>query len=1152
MSRLVARAENWEKVYEAFNNVNFAAFDYNTIKQSLLDYIKLYFPETFNDFIESSEFIAIIESFAYVAELIAYRLDLDAHENFLPAAQRKESILRLAKLVSYTADRPLPARGLVKVTSVSTTENVIDAYGINLSNRPIRWNDATNPQWKDQFILIMNRVLDQTFGTVRSSDRFQIENVLFELYSLNINPLPIGTVKYNTVVSGQTIPMELVPIEYNQDDGIIERRPYNNTNFSIVYGQDGLGDTSDTTGFFFFTKQGTLQRFRRTFDGITPNQFYEIPLDDVNETDVWVNNVDPTTGVTLDLPSLLPYRRETTSGISGEWVQVDLAHAQNVIFNTNPKRNKYEVETRDNNRIRVIFGDGEFADIPSGTFDFWIRSSLDQDLIISQSSIVDVPASFTYTDSYGRIQTFTFTFSLINSLQNNSAAETLEHIRTTAPAVYYSQDRMVNGQDYNSFMLQDSSILKLRSINRTFAGDSKYIPWHDPSTSYENVKIFGNDGALYFQEKIESILSQPVLGVNDLITTYIEPLLSSTDVFMYVSSYGVTASEFRRTFNSDEKSRISIGLTPPPTPSNIGMYYNLVSNEWHVVQTSDDPATALASYGWPANFITTPIISVIQQGNENRYQVNRLAKRLIFQSPSTTIWNNNSAARIIDYNTLASDLDLIVILQANPNYNRNTLLQDNWNFNILGLETIDSGVELGLPDTSRVSVIPTDENGDGIPDHLDINDDVNHQGLADILKPKIIVDLTNTAAPLPPTGIPVTLPIYYVIGQNDVLVENTNGAPVTLGVDWFEDVSSITGVSNTILLVGSSFGNSRVRVSVNEYVYFARMSDADEWSVAPATPDTLSSYLLEAETGTGLWKRELGRAELNFAWFHHSPRYHLIDPAASNIIDTFIIQKGYYLALKRWLEDPLATQPTAPTPLDMRLAYGYLIDNKMISDTLVLHPGQIKLLFGSKAIVPLQAKFKVVRSSDTSITDNQIKTTIVTTIRNFFDITTWEFGETFYFTELAAAIHAALPIEISTVLLVPTSTQNHFGDLFQLQARENEVFYPDINVDDIELVSDLNDTVLRVSQPTVCPTITPNVTSPSAIEYAFEDQLTVSVASWTINHELGYYPLVRVYNTSGNEIDPSSVIHTSVMQTVITFSAPPAVDVNHPYTIRLV
>jgi hypothetical protein len=169
------------------------------------------------------------------------------------------------------------------------------------------------------------------------------------------------------------------------------------------------------------------------------------------------------------------------------------------------------------------------------------------------------------------------------------------------------------------------------------------------------------------------------------------------------------------------------------------------------------------------------------------------------------------------------------------------------------------------------------------------------------------------------------------------------------------------------------------------------------------------------------------------------------------------------MSLKRWLEDPLAVQPALPTPLDLRTSYGYLLNNKMISDTLVLHPGKIKLLFGAKATAALQSTFKIVRSSDRSLTDNQIKTTVVTTIRNFFDITLWEFGETFFFTELAAAIHASLPAEISSVVLVPTLPQNQFGDLFQVLAREDEVFYPDVTVDNVEIVTGYTATNLRLN-----------------------------------------------------------------------------------------
>jgi hypothetical protein len=246
-------------------------------------------------------------------------------------------------------------------------------------------------------------------------------------------------------------------------------------------------------------------------------------------------------------------------------------------------------------------------------------------------------------------------------------------------------------------------------------------------------------------------------------------------------------------------------------------------------------------------------------------------------------------------------------------------------------------------------------------------------------------------------------------------------------------------------------------------VYFTRPTTTDPFQPSPPGAASIDGYAVDQINTTNLWKRHEGRAGLNFAWFHRSPRYHLIDPSPSNIIDSFIITKGYYMSLKRWLEDPLAVEPTLPTPLDLRTSYGYLLDNKMISDTIVLHPGKIKLLFGPRATAALQCTFKIVRSADRSLTDNQIKTTIVTTVRNYFDITLWEFGETFFFTELAAAIHASLPTEISSVVLVPTLPQNQFGDLFQVLAREDEVFYPDITVDNIEIVTGYTATNLRLN-----------------------------------------------------------------------------------------
>lgn len=1043
MSRLVSRAESWEKVYLAFQNINFAAFDYNTIKQSIIDYIKLYFPETFNDFIESSEFIAIVEAFAYVAELIAYRLDVNAHENFISTAQRRDSILRLAKLVSYSPSRPLPARGLVKITSVQTTEAIVDANGINLAGVQVRWNDSGNPDWKNQFILIMNRVLEQEFGTVRPSDRFQIQDVVFELYSLNLNPLPNGVFSYTASVNGASVPMELVPVAYNSSFGIIERRPVNNANFTLLYGSDGLGDGSDTTGFFCFTKQGTLQKVTSTFDGVTPNQTFDINIANINDIDVWVNNIDPTTGQILDLPLLLPYKRPSNVK-TGEWQQVDLAHAQNVIFNTNPNRNKYEIETRDQNTIRIIFGDGEFADIPSGTFDIWFRTSLDENIIIPQAAIANKTASFTYVDSLGQTQTFTFTFSLINSLQNASAAETTERIRTVAPAVYYTQDRMVNAQDYNTFMLQDPSILKLRAINRTFVGDSKYISWHDPRENYDNVKLFGDDGYMYFQSTEISEVTEQEVTNNQLIDLYVEPLLSSTDIVLQLVSNGVDINDVQRTFTSAERTSIITALTSIP-PVIVNLYYKKTTNEWFAAVP---PATP---FGYPSGFILEPLIIIEQTSiSQNLYKITRKAKRLIFESPTTRFWNENSGNRVINFDTLNSDLDQIIILQANTNYNRNNVLQQNWNFNILGLETTLSGPETGLPDYQRVSVLPVDQNNDGVPDYLSPTEPIQHKGIADFIHPKLYLTASNPA---------LELPIYYVVGRDDVQIIDTDGSAS------YSELGAADTISN---IVDFNLGTSTYAyLMVKDYVYFSRLTPLDPWVPTFTTYEVISNWLEEELSAISeenrLWKREEGRGTLNFAWFHNTPRYHLIDPAPTNIIDMFIITKGYYESVRRWLQDQTNIVPTPPTPLDLRTSYNYLIDNKMISDTVVLHSGRFKILFGSKAPPELRATLKVIVTPFKTMTDNQIKTTIVTTVRNFFDINSWEFGETFYFTELASAIHSALPTEISSVVLVPTFGNNQFGDLFQIQAREDELFYPDISVEDIQIVTSYTPQNLRLN-----------------------------------------------------------------------------------------
>ena len=118
-------AEDWKRVYQSFRNADFQSYDYETLRKSMIDYLRTYYPEDFNDFTESSEYIALIDLIAFLGQSLAFRTDLNARENFLDTAERRDSVLKLAKLISYNPKRNLPSTGYLKINSVSTTETIM-------------------------------------------------------------------------------------------------------------------------------------------------------------------------------------------------------------------------------------------------------------------------------------------------------------------------------------------------------------------------------------------------------------------------------------------------------------------------------------------------------------------------------------------------------------------------------------------------------------------------------------------------------------------------------------------------------------------------------------------------------------------------------------------------------------------------------------------------------------------------------------------------------------------------------------------------------------------------------------------------------------------------------------------------------------------
>ena len=128
----------------------------------------------------------------------------------------------------------------------------------------------------------------------------------------------------------------------------------------------------------------------------------------------------------------------------------------------------------------------------------------------------------------------------------------------------------------------------------------------------------------------------------------------------------------------------------------------------------------------------------------------------------------------------------------------------------------------------------------------------------------------------------------------------------------------------------------------------------------------------------------------------------------------------------------------------------------------------------------MQATFKVIKSPNSKISNNELRSNTITIINDYFNLDNWDFGDTFYYSELAAYIHAELAPEIASVVIVPKQSDQIFGSLFQITSQANEIFVSAATVDDIEIIDSITSTRLKSSEAGVVFTGTAAITGGNA------------------------------------------------------------------------
>jgi hypothetical protein len=94
--------------------------DYAGLRQSMLQYGQQVFPE-WQPASEGDFGMAMVETFAYMGDIISYYTDRAQFENYLPTATQRDSILNIAFMLGYVPNSGTPATGTVPLTTDSGT-----------------------------------------------------------------------------------------------------------------------------------------------------------------------------------------------------------------------------------------------------------------------------------------------------------------------------------------------------------------------------------------------------------------------------------------------------------------------------------------------------------------------------------------------------------------------------------------------------------------------------------------------------------------------------------------------------------------------------------------------------------------------------------------------------------------------------------------------------------------------------------------------------------------------------------------------------------------------------------------------------------------------------------------------------------------------
>jgi hypothetical protein len=1071
-------AEDFSVVYESFSQANFQAYDFTTLRTVMVDYIRTNYPEDFNDWITSSEFVSLIELLAFLGHNLAFRADLASRENYLSTAERRESALRIAEFLGYTPTRNVVSDGYLKINSVRTTERLYDVDGNSLANQEIYFEDVVDPDTYQNFLTIMNSVFatGNQFGTPYAKATLNgIQNEIYRTKTVNSRVVE----SFRTNISGQTLPFELYSVYHNQNENIIEERiPEPRRGFDILYRNDSSGFASPNTGFFFGFKQGTLAYKDFNIETGFPNMVLDINEENVSNGNIWVQTI-------------------TNDGtVLKNWTLVDRQFGTNAIFNSisNNVRDIYTVSSRENDQISIVFGDGSFGNIPRGIIRVWYRTGSNSTYVINPNNMSSIGKTFRYIGLDGNEYSVSFNLGLKETVSNASERESLQSIKDNAGRFFGTQDRMVTASDYSLFPLTVSeNVRKIKSINRVHSGHSRFRDFYDPTGTYSDASMYTDDGYFYKNDlTTRKIVSIPTtLTPEQIFERHIKPLMSDSEVknFYYDRHHyglGTTAYNPYTQFSDTTDDLVFSGAEETD------------AYRWNLVTSGNNSSSGYVTYNG-----VVQRLGEVGTYNMRKLEVNSLVEFITTPYDDTA---DRKWARVVSYfedglgredasgqptGLRTEGRGAVFLSEVIPNGARISRIVPSWSTDVENdtrneiINTVSNNLSFGLR-YDAVSQMWRVINSTDLPSSS-FNDPSNWSRLYE-------GDQTSTGRDASwiirvnygsSNWEILSRRTQYIYGcETKIRFNNLNFAE-TLSSNTLKPLKDNVEILsiNTVSSSDATPLGEKYKFNIVDYIRYSdgytdphkvrvTLDDPDNDGF-PNQPDAFEiinntetitlgdvdengyTYQLLTSTGDNLVIKN-GRSSLYTKYNRIADLNQVIDPSRTNIIDTYVLLSSYDNLFRNWAyyDGRSFTKPPMPTVYELSTLFKSLNSKKIISDQIIYRPVKYKVLFGDLAASELQVRFKVTKTSNSTMSDTEVKQQVIGLIYEYFDINNWDFGETFYFTEMAAYIHNNMIGQISQINIF--NTDGTESSLYEIYSESDELFLPVLTIANIDVERTIN------------------------------------------------------------------------------------------------